>query len=155
MGRLNCIVRFMSRLTDRCHLFFKLLKKNTQVRWDEECEAVFNKIKNYLMNLPVLIVPLPGRALFLYLTVLPESIGCVLGQKDQEGRERVMYCLSKHFREGEQKYSEIEKTCCILVWLTHRLRQYTLYYTIELIMKHEPLRYLVNKPTLVRWISKW
>ena len=37
----------------------------------------------------------------------------------------------------------------------HRLRQYTLFYSIELITKHDPLRYLANKPTLIGRISKW
>ena len=37
----------------------------------------------------------------------------------------------------------------------HRLRQHTLFYSIELITKHDPLRYLANKPTLIGRISKW
>ena len=72
-----------------------------------------------------------------------------------KGKERAVYYLSKKFTEGEQRYLEIERTCCALVWIMHRLRQYTLYYSIELFTKHDPLRYLSSKPALIEKISKW
>ena len=37
----------------------------------------------------------------------------------------------------------------------HRLRQYTLYYSVELFTKHDPLRYLSSKLALIGKISKW
>ena len=37
----------------------------------------------------------------------------------------------------------------------HRLRQYTLYYSIELLTRHDPLKYLAEKPALIGRISKW
>ena len=155
LGRLNYIARFISQLTDKCRPIYKLLKKNAKIHWDAECEEAFNEIKQYLINPPVLVSPKPGQPLFLYLTILPESMGCMLGQRDQNGKERAIYYLSKKFTEGEQRYSEIERTCCALVWIMHRLRQYTLYYTIELITKHDPIKYLAGKPTLIGKISKW
>ena len=36
----------------------------------------------------------------------------------------------------------------------HRLRQYTLYYSIELLTKHDPLKYVAEKPALIGRISK-
>ena len=82
-------------------------------------------------------------------------MGYIFGQKDENGKERVVYYLSKKFTNGEQKYSEVERTCCALIWIMHRLRQYTLFYSIQLITRHDPLKYLANKPTLVGRISKW
>ena len=152
LGRLNYIARFIAQLTDKCRPFFKLLKKNASVKWNEECEEAFNQVKQYLSNPPILVAPTQSRPLFLYLTILPESMGCMLGQKDENGKERAIYYMSKKFIEGEQRYSEVERTCCALVWIMHRLRQYTLYYSIELFTKHVPLRYLSSKPAK---ISKW
>ena len=79
LGRLNYIARFISQLNDKCQPFFKLLKKNAQINWNDKCEEAFNKIKQYLMNPPVLVTPKPGKPLFLYLTILSESMGCLLG----------------------------------------------------------------------------
>ena len=54
------------------------------IEWNEECEQAFTTIKEYLMNPPILIAPTPGKPLFLYLTILPESMGSMLGQNDKK-----------------------------------------------------------------------
>ncbi|XP_028184579.1 uncharacterized protein LOC114371308 [Glycine soja] len=56
------------------------------VQWDNDCQVAFKRIKWCLMN-PFVLVPLvPGRPLILYMTVLDESMGCVLGQHDEFGK---------------------------------------------------------------------
>ncbi|XP_070035629.1 uncharacterized protein [Nicotiana tomentosiformis] len=45
-----------------------LLKKNVAVKWTDECQEAFDKIKSYLSNPPMLVQPEPGRHLILYLT---------------------------------------------------------------------------------------
>ena len=50
------------------------------------------------MNPLVLMPPVPERPLILYMIVLDESMGCMLGQHDESGkREQVVYYLSKKF----------------------------------------------------------
>ncbi|PKI59055.1 hypothetical protein CRG98_020543 [Punica granatum] len=84
------------------------------------------------------------------------SLGCMLGQEDESTRtERAIYYLSKKFTEGESNYLEIEKMCCALVWVMQRLRQYTLYHTIRLLSKANPLRYLLDSPSSMRNNAKW
>ena len=48
LGRLNYIARFISHLTATCEPIFKLLKKDQVVKWNEECQVAFDKIKEYL-----------------------------------------------------------------------------------------------------------
>ena len=48
IGKLQYISRFITKLTMICDLFFKLLRKNQQVEWNEECQNAFEKIKEYL-----------------------------------------------------------------------------------------------------------
>ncbi|XP_070009984.1 uncharacterized protein [Nicotiana sylvestris] len=79
LGRLNYISRFIAQLTSTYEPIFKLLKKDAAIKWTYECQEAFDKIKEYLSNPPVLVPPKPGRPLFLYLTVLEDSFGCVLG----------------------------------------------------------------------------
>ncbi|PKI77267.1 hypothetical protein CRG98_002336, partial [Punica granatum] len=45
--------------------------------------------------------------------------------------------------------------CCALVWVMHRLQQYTLYHTIRLLSKADPLKYLVDSPSSMRNVAKW
>ena len=70
----------------------------------------------------------------MYLTVLDNSMGCILGQQDETGRnEYAIYYLSKKFTDRESWYSMIEKTCCALAWMEKKLRQYMLNHIAWLI----------------------
>ena len=55
LGRLNYISRFISHLTATCEPIFKLLKKDQVVKWNDECQISFDKIKEYLQEPPVLM----------------------------------------------------------------------------------------------------
>uniref|UniRef100_A0A2N9HI76 Uncharacterized protein n=1 Tax=Fagus sylvatica TaxID=28930 RepID=A0A2N9HI76_FAGSY len=99
----------------------------------------FDKIKEYLLNPPILVPPTPGRPLILYLTVQEASMGCMLGQQDETGKkEQAIYYLSKKFTEPETRYLLVEKTCCALAWASKKLRQYMLYYTTWLVSRNGP-----------------
>ena len=115
MGRLNYIARFISQMTAKCDPIFKMLRKHNSDKWDEEYQVAFDKVKEYLSNAPVLVPLVPERPLILYLTVHERSMGCVLGQHDETGRqEQAIYYLSKKFTDYESKYSSLEKMCCAL-----------------------------------------
>ncbi|XP_070017079.1 uncharacterized protein [Nicotiana sylvestris] len=108
----------------------ELLKKNDAVKWTDECQEAFDKIKWYLSNPPVLVPPEPGRPLILYLTVLDNSFGCVLGQHDITGKkEQEIYYISKKFTPYEVKsvefrhipriYNEIADALATLTSMLH------------------------------------
>ncbi|PKI40896.1 hypothetical protein CRG98_038737 [Punica granatum] len=100
LGRLNYIAHFIANLTDKCQPLFGLLRKNAAVEWDDECQKAFDTIKAYLVQPLVLVPPSPDRPLILYLTIRRQSIGCILGQKDDSTHaKRAIYYLSKKFTE--------------------------------------------------------
>ncbi|XP_057979093.1 uncharacterized protein LOC131165355 [Malania oleifera] len=78
LGRLNYIARFISQLTTTCETIFKLLRKNNPERWNEECQEAFKKIKKYILNPSILVPPIPGRPLILYLAISENSMGCAI-----------------------------------------------------------------------------
>jgi len=152
LGRLNYIVWFISQLTTTYEPIFWLLRKKNLGIWNEECKDAFEKIKQYLLNPPLLVPFVLWRPLILCLTVNETTMGCVL----ETGRkERAIYYLSKKFTECESRYTVIEKLYCALVWATKRLRQYMLYHTTWLISTLDPLRYICEKPYLSSWIARW
>ena len=116
MGRLQFIKRFISQHAEKCKPFYNLLKKDVPYSWNQECQEAFDLIKRYLLAPPILIAPVEGRPLLLYITVLPDSIGVTLAQKDPESnREHAIYYLSRTFVEYEVNYSHIKKTGLALV----------------------------------------
>ena len=149
LRRLNYIAQFISQLTTTCDPIFRLLRKKNPGIWNEECEEAFEKIKQYLLNPPLHVPPIPEKLLILYLTVTETTMVNVLGQHDKTGRkEKTIYYQSKKFTKCESRYTVIEKLCCALTWAEKRLRRYMLYHTMWLISKLNPLRYICEKPYL-------
>ena len=93
---------------------------------------------------------------YFVMTVLDESMRCVLGQHDEFGKkEQAIYYLSKKFTASEMNYSLLERTCCDLAWATHHLWQYMLSYTTWFISKIDSVKYIFERPTLTRRIARW
>ena len=87
LGRLQYISRFIARLTDICEPIFRLLRKNQLTIWDDDCQCAFEKVKEYLLSLPILMPPTPGWPLLLYLSVSDMALGCMLAQLDDLGKD--------------------------------------------------------------------
>ena len=75
-GRIAVLSRFVSRASDKCQLFFQVLKKAFQ--WDAKCEEAFTTLKTYLSSPPILVSPADGELLTPYLVVSDFSTSAVL-----------------------------------------------------------------------------
>jgi len=72
-----------------------------------------DEIKNYLVNPPVLVPPQHGKPFRLYLSTNDSVIGSALIQ-EFEGKEHVIYYLSRRLVDAEIRYSATEKLCLCL-----------------------------------------
>lgn len=93
-GKLAYIRRFISNISGRIQPFAKLMKKGAPFEWDAECQSGFDSIKRYLLNPPVLATPVKGRPLILYIATQSVSVGALLAQHNDEGKEVACYYLS-------------------------------------------------------------
>ncbi|RVW77930.1 hypothetical protein CK203_048273 [Vitis vinifera] len=75
-------------------------------------------------------------------------ISCMLAQLDDSGKDRAIYYLSKRMLDYETRYVMIERYCLALVWATRLLRHYMTEYSVHLISRLDPLRYLFDRPAL-------
>ncbi|RDX65154.1 Retrovirus-related Pol polyprotein from transposon opus, partial [Mucuna pruriens] len=124
--------------------------------WDQDYQKAFEKIKSYLKDPPVLVSLVDGRPFIMYLTVLEESMGYVLGQHDESRKkEQAIYYLSKKFIECELRYSTVERMRCALSWAAQRLRSCMLSHTTWLISKIDPIKYIFEKPALTGKVTRW
>ena len=143
-------------MTATCAPIFKFLRKNQSSELTENCQEAFDNIKEYLLNSPILSPLLEGRPLIIYLTVLEDSMGCMLGQQDEtQKKEFAIYYLSKKFTDCETRYSMLEKTCCALVWTAKWLGQYMICHTTWLVSEMYPIKYVFEKPALTGRIVRW
>ena len=104
-------------------------KKQPKV-WIDLFEQAFEHIKEYLISSPILVPPVLGRPLLLYMSVSNVVLGCMLAQLDDLGKERAIYYPIKRMLENETRYIMIEHLCLALVWATRRLRHYMTEYSV-------------------------
>jgi len=78
--RIAALNRFISRSTDKCLPFLQILRK--AFTWSKECKDAFGKLKEYLMNSPLLSRPAEGEIFYLYLVVSPSAVSSTLIRKD-------------------------------------------------------------------------
>ena len=63
--------------------------------------------------------------------------------------------MVKMMLEYECKYIMIERLYLAFVWATRRLRHYVIEYSILLVSRLDPLRYLFDKHALTDRLMRW
>ncbi|KAI5338184.1 hypothetical protein L3X38_017455 [Prunus dulcis] len=154
-GRLAYIRRFIANLSGRCQPFTRLMKKDTPFIWDQAFQNALDNIKAYLLKPLVLMAPIKGKPLTLYIAALERSLGAMFAQENEDGKENALYYLSRTLMGAEQNYTPIEKVCLALIFAVQKLQHYILSHGITLISKADPLRYLMAKPMPSGRLVKW
>ena len=80
--RVAALNRFVSKTTDKCLPFFKVLKKAFE--WTDECQKAFQDLKIYLTTAPLLSPSVLCEELYLYLAMSPHAVSSALVR--EEGR---------------------------------------------------------------------
>ena len=150
-GRIAALSRFISRASDKCQPFFQVLKKAFQ--WDAKCEEAFTALKMYLSSPPILVSPVEGELLTLYLAVSDFSTSAVLIRDKERVQHPVYYC-SRALRGAEERYPRMEKLILALVTAARKLRPYFQAHTIEVPTEY-PMKWVLHKPEVSGRLTKW
>jgi len=156
ISKINFIKRFISNLSAKIQAFSPLLKlkADEEFVWGKEQQLALDEIKNYLANPPILVPPQYGKPFRLYLSTDDAVIGSALIQ-EFEGKERVIYYLSRRLLDAETRYSAIEKLFLCLYFSCIKLRHYLLSAECTVICKDEVVRYMLSMPIMSGRIGKW
>ena len=98
IGRVAALNRFVSKATDKCLAFFKILRK--AFKWTDQCQKAFQDLKVYLTTAPLLSPFIPGEELYLYLVVSPHAVSSALIRKEGKVQKPVYY-TSRALRGAE------------------------------------------------------
>jgi hypothetical protein len=90
----------------------------------------------------------------LYLSTDDTVIGSALIQ-EFEGKERVIYYLSRRLVDAKTRYSAIKKLCLCLYFSYIKLRHYLLSAECTIICKDDMVKYMLSMPILNGRIGKW
>ena len=139
--RVAALNRFVSKATDKCLPFFRVLKKAFE--WTDECQRAFQDLKTYLIIAPLLSPFVLGEELYLYLAITPHAVSSALVR--EEGRvQKPVYYTSKALRGAEARYPQIENLSFALITASRKLRHYFQAHIINVMTDH-PLKKAMNK----------
>lgn len=81
--RISALNKFISPSTDKCLLFYQLLKRNKQFELNEKCEEPFKQLKTYLTTPPIISKPEADESLYLYISVSEHAMSGVIIREDR------------------------------------------------------------------------
>ena len=120
-GKVAALNRFVSKATDKCMPFFKILKKAFQLT--DECEEALEKLKEYLTKPPLLSPSVMGEKLYLYLAVFNTAVSSTL-IREEENVQKLVYYTSQAFQGAEANYPRMEKIAFPLLVASKKLCPY-------------------------------
>ena len=127
-----------------------IARSQTEEEHLDHLQNLFVRLKEYKLRLN------PNKCTFGVRS--GKLLGFIVSNKVQhdesDRKEHAIYYLSKKFTDCETRYSLLEKTCCALVWVARRLRQYMLTHT-TLLISMDPIKYIFEKPALFGRIARW
>ena len=150
-GLVAAFNRFVSKATDKCLPFFRVLRKAFE--WTDECQQAFEDLKAYLASTPLLSPSKPGEELYLYLAVSPYVISSASIKKDRKVQKPVYY-TNKALRGVEERYPAMEKLALSLVTAARKLKPYFQAHVINVLTDH-PLKKAMNKLEAAGWLIQW
>ncbi|KAK2999683.1 hypothetical protein RJ639_024172 [Escallonia herrerae] len=132
------------------------IRKAKDFAWTEECQKSFEELKCYLSSPPLLTKPVTGEDLFLYLSISEVAVSTVL-IREEEGKQRPIYYMSKVLQDVETRYPRIDKVALSLVISVRKLRPYFQSHTIVM-LTDQPLGKVPQNPDtsgrLVNWLEE-
>jgi hypothetical protein len=130
------------------------IKANEEFRWEVEQQLVFEEIKEYLARPPVLVPPQQDMPFYIYLSVGDTSTASIVVQV-YDGKEKVVFYLSRRMLDTETRYPEFEKLCLYLFFTCPKLRHILLSVEVIVICKSDVIKHMLSAPVLKGQLEKW
>ena len=150
-GKVAALNKFVSKATDKCLPFFRVLKKSFE--WTDECQKAFEDLKKYLSSPPLLSSSMLGEKLYLYIAISQAAVSAAL-VKEEGGSQRLVYFISRAFRGAEERYPRIEKLAFALVTVVRKLKPYFQAHTI-IVLTDQPLKRAMSSPEAAGRMALW
>ncbi|XP_074267479.1 uncharacterized protein LOC141590844 [Silene latifolia] len=136
-GKVAALSRFISRSSDKCGLFYNILRKSQRFEWTAEHEKAFRELKHYLSTPPFLSKPEHGKPLFLYLAVTEVAVSAVL-VREQNKEQRIRSLDTRNVassRVGSQRPAARESKMIAYMKVAKELKQKFRDYKLKQVLR--------------------
>ena len=115
LGLTNYYKKFIAGYSKICSPLFNLLKKGTPFIWSKECDEALTTLKHAMTSSPILAFPDMNKEFILTCDASRSGLGYILGQKDENNKERVIEFGGRALHGSEKNYSVSEIECLAIV----------------------------------------
>jgi hypothetical protein len=150
MGLAGYYRRFIAGFSRISHPITSLQRIWGKFQWTEECEKIFQKLKQLLTSAPILKIADLDEEFMVCTYACKEGLGGVLIQNG------FMICFeSKKLKENERIYATHDLELEPIVHALNKWRHYLMGKRFVLRTYHNGLKYLFDQPTLNSKQSIW
>jgi hypothetical protein len=126
----------------------KLLKKDSNFQWTEECQQIFNTLKKKMVTTTILVFPDWSKEFNVHVDASSISLGVVLAHPGVGDIDHHIAFARSNISTSEINYTTIKREGLAMVYVLHKFRHYLLGGHFKMFTDHSTLNYLVNKPLL-------
>ncbi|CAA7021430.1 unnamed protein product [Microthlaspi erraticum] len=155
LGHAGFYRRFIKDFSKIARPLTRLLCKETEFLFDEECLKAFEMIKTALVTAPIVQAPNWDYPFEIMCDASDYAVGAVLGQRIDK-KLHVIYYASRTMDDAQGRYATTEKELLAVVFAFEKFRSYLVGSKVIVYTDHAALRHLLakkdTKPRLLRWI---
>jgi ribonuclease HI len=159
MGCLAALSRFISRLGEKGLPLYRLLRKAERFTWTREAEEALGNLKPLLTNAPILMPPVAGEALLIYVAATTQVVSAtIVVERREEGHallvQRPVYFTSEVLSETKVRYPQIQKLLYAVILTRRKLRHYFESHPVTVVSSF-PLGEIIQSREASGRIAKW
>jgi len=137
------------------HPLYALLKKDVAWTWSDEAQEAFNTLEENLSKFLILRKLDFNKVFILHTDWTVLSIGTIIGQLDEEGKEYVIAYASQSNNKVESNYSSYKGECLAVVWVIIHFRPYIYATNFTLYIDPQPIEWLMTNDKLTGKLVRW
>jgi transposase InsO family protein len=132
--------------------------KDKKIMWTPECDEAFQKLKDKMVKTPILAYPDFNKDFILDTDASFDTIGAVLSQKDEYGRERVIAYGSHKMNKHELGYCITRKELLAIYYFTQHFKHFLYGKRFLLRTDHKAITFMMTTknpitPQFQTWIN--
>ena len=144
LGLVNYYRKFIPDMSTLVNPLNRLLAHDVPWGWTQDCKEAFQKLKEALLNSPLLAYYDPNQPVRLAVDASSYGLGAVLSHVSDDGEERPIAYASRTLSSSEQNYALIEKEELAIVFGIKKFHQYLFGRRFTLLTDHRPLTLLLG-----------
>ncbi|XLT87226.1 hypothetical protein HN873_008979 [Arachis hypogaea] len=155
LGHAGFYRRFIKDFSKVALPLSRLLQKDIEFEFSEDCKQAFDKLKTALTQAPIVRGPDWSQPFEIMCDASNHAVGAALAQ--HEGKDPfVIAYASKTLDTAQSNYTTTEKEFLAIVFALDKFWAYLLGTKVVVYSDHAALKYLLakkeSKPRLIRWI---